>query len=127
MMSAITISNVSFSYSGNSVLTNINADIPYGKIYSLLGPSGAGKTTLLRLVLGRIKPSSGMISVLGNEPGENNRAIGYMPQDTALCMSFTVEQTLQYFSNIYKLSDKKFQERYLLLFFHNKDILCQFY
>lgn len=42
-MSAISLSNVAFSYSGTPVLNNINANIPYGQIYSLLGPSGAGK------------------------------------------------------------------------------------
>ncbi len=81
-MSAISLSNVAFSYSGTPVLNNINAVIPYGRIYSLLGPSGAGKTTLLRLVLGRIRPTAGRITVLGDEPGKNNRIIGYMPQDT---------------------------------------------
>ncbi|XP_017488688.1 PREDICTED: ABC transporter G family member 20-like, partial [Rhagoletis zephyria] len=75
-MSAISLSNVAFSYSGTPVLNNINAVIPYGRIYSLLGPSGAGKTTLLRLVLGRIRPTAGRITVLGDEPGKNNRIIG---------------------------------------------------
>lgn len=112
-MSAILINNVSFNYSGNQVLTDINADIPYGKIYCLLGPSGAGKTTLLRLILGRIKPCNGSIKVMGKEPGKNNRSIGYMPQDTALCMTFTVEQTLQYFANIYRLSSKTFWEKFV--------------
>ncbi|KAJ6216304.1 hypothetical protein RDWZM_007461 [Blomia tropicalis] len=112
-MSAISINNVSFNYSGNQVLTDINADIPYGKIYCLLGPSGAGKTTLLRLILGRIKPCNGSIKVMGKEPGKNNRSIGYMPQDTALCMTFTVEQTLQYFANIYRLSSKTFWEKFV--------------
>jgi len=110
-MSAVSLANVAFSYSGHQVLKEVSCDIPYGKIYSLLGPSGAGKTTLLRLVLRRIKPSFGSIKVLGEEPGKNNRVIGYMPQDTALCMSFSVGQTLQYFAHIYRLSDKKFKER----------------
>lgn len=110
-MSAISLVNVAFSYSDQQVLKDINADIPYGKIYSLLGPSGAGKTTLLRLVLGRIKPTAGSIEVLGQPAGLNNRLIGYMPQDTALCMSFSVGQTLQYFAHIYRLSARKFKER----------------
>src|SRR6218665_2981355 len=111
-MEAMNLTEVAFSYGGmNTVLNNINAHVPYGRIYSLLGPSGAGKTTLLRLILGRIKPTAGTISVLGGEHGTNNRVIGYMPQDTALCMSFTVGETLQYFSNIYRLSQRKAAER----------------
>ena len=117
-MSAISLVNVEFSYSNQQVLNHINANIPYGKIYSLLGPSGAGKTTLLRLVLGRIKPTAGRINVLGQDPGLNNRLIGYMPQDTALCMSFSVEQTLKYFANIYRLSARKFKKRLINSLFY---------
>lgn len=111
MSSAIELSNVKFYYSNKLILNDINLNVPYGKIYSLLGPSGAGKTTLLRVILGRIKYSSGLIKVLGGKPGENNRIIGYMPQDQALCKTFTVGQTLQYFANIYKLSQNEFLQR----------------
>lgn len=111
-MAAIRVQDVDFGFSaGQPVLKSINANIAYGRIYSLLGPSGAGKTTLLRLILGRIKPSTGNIEVLGDRAGRNNRLIGYMPQDTALCMTFTVQQTFQYFANIYKLSRSEFKER----------------
>jgi len=102
-MSAISITDVSFGYKAQSVLSHIYARIPERKIYGLLGPSGAGKTTVLRLILGRIKPQNGSISVLGDEPGVNNRLIGYMPQDTALCLTFTIQQTLIYFANIYRM------------------------
>ncbi|XP_054155255.1 methionine import ATP-binding protein MetN-like [Oppia nitens] len=114
-MTAIAVNDVCFGYKTQSILSQIYANIPESKIYGLLGPSGAGKTTLLRLILGRIKPHSGSITVLGSEPGINNPITGYMPQDTALCLSFTVNQTLIYFSNIYRMSQKKFHERKGLL------------
>jgi len=110
-MSAISVNNVSFKYNTQSVLANIYARIPEKKIYGLLGPSGAGKTTLLKLILGRVKVQSGTISVLGGNAGVNNSLIGYMPQDCALCLQLTVNQTLLYFANIYHLSSNKFKER----------------
>ena len=111
-MAAVQLSNVNFFYTKQRpILEDINLQVPYGKIYSLLGPSGAGKTTLLRLVLGRIKANSGQIRVLDSLPGQNNRIIGYMPQDQALCRTFTVEQTLQYFANLYRLTRKEFRLR----------------
>ena len=112
-MTAISVNDVSFGYGSNQILSHIYARIPQHKIYGLLGPSGAGKTSLLRLILGRIKPQSGSISVFGCEPGVNNPLTGYMPQDTALCLSFTVAQTLIYFGNIYRLSDKKYNQRFV--------------
>lgn len=118
-MNAVEISNVKFCYSQKVILDDINVKVPYGKIYSLLGPSGAGKTTLLRLILGRIKPSSGVITVLQDKPGVKNRLIGYMPQDQALCKTFTVRETLRYFANIFRLSSYEFKSRYRKLLQHS--------
>lgn len=43
------------------VLKGINLEIPYGKIYSIVGASGAGKTTLLQIMGTLSKPDSGEI------------------------------------------------------------------
>jgi ABC-2 type transport system ATP-binding protein len=40
-----------------------------GETYGLLGPNGAGKTTTLRMLLGLVRPTSGLIRVLGRPPG----------------------------------------------------------
>lgn len=39
--------------------------IQAGEVYGLLGPNGAGKTTTLRMLLGLVRPTSGLIRVLG--------------------------------------------------------------
>ena len=64
----ITISNLSFAYTGLNdenqlVLKNINLTIPRGKTLAIVGSSGSGKTTLLKLLLGFYQPKSGTISV----------------------------------------------------------------
>ena len=62
----ITISNLSFQYSGphsEDVLKNINMFIPEGKITAIVGTSGSGKTTLLKLLLGFYAISKGEIKV----------------------------------------------------------------
>jgi ABC-type multidrug transport system ATPase subunit len=40
-----------------------------GEIYGLLGPNGAGKTTTLRMLLGLVRPTAGLIRILGAPPG----------------------------------------------------------
>lgn len=47
------------------LLHNISLHIPAGKFIGLVGPSGAGKSTLLKLLLGFVKPDSGVIKVDG--------------------------------------------------------------
>ena len=44
----ITCRNVKLWYGNFQALLGVSADIPHGKITSLIGPSGCGKTTLLR-------------------------------------------------------------------------------
>lgn len=113
-MSAITVSNVNFKYNTQNVLDNICVNVNCGEIYALLGPSGGGKTTLLRLILGMIKIKSGYISVFGHRPGAANDRISYMPQNNALCLHFTVEQTFKYFMHIYRITFEEFSNRYFI-------------
>lgn len=49
------------------VLQDINLSIPPGQAVALIGHNGSGKSTLLRCCLHLIKPSSGKVSVLGQE------------------------------------------------------------
>jgi ATP-binding cassette subfamily B protein len=64
----ISIENVSFNYNGSEklVLNNLKIFIPKGKITAIVGASGSGKTTLLKLLLKFYEPTSGKISIEGN-------------------------------------------------------------
>jgi putative ABC transport system ATP-binding protein len=57
-------------YSGTEpyqVLQDINLDIQRGTIQLLMGPSGSGKTTLLSILAGILTPTTGSVSLLGQE------------------------------------------------------------
>lgn len=57
----IRLDNISKSFGEKLVLDRIYADIPAGKIFTIIGPSGQGKTTLLRLINLLDTPSKGQI------------------------------------------------------------------
>lgn len=60
----LAFSNVSFKYTENSnrfIISDVNFEIPQGKITAIVGASGSGKTTLLKLLLSFYYPQKGGI------------------------------------------------------------------
>ncbi len=55
---------------GVLALDGLDLWIEAGETYGLLGPNGAGKTTTLRMLLGLVRPTTGVIRVLGRSPGD---------------------------------------------------------
>jgi subfamily B ATP-binding cassette protein MsbA len=64
---AIQLKNLSFSYPGRRVLSDINLTIPKGKTIALVGPSGGGKSTLMDLIPRFIDADSGSVSIDGRD------------------------------------------------------------
>jgi ATP-binding cassette subfamily B protein len=65
----ITLEGVSFSYPGRGapVLSNIDLEIPAGKMVAIVGRSGSGKSTLAHLILGLHRPSAGRVLFDGHD------------------------------------------------------------
>lgn len=61
----IKLERVSKFFGDRLILDSIDAEIPSGKIFTIIGPSGQGKTTLLRLINLLDIPSSGDIFIDG--------------------------------------------------------------
>ena len=57
-----------------TVLHNMNLELEAGDYVSLMGPSGSGKSTLLNLIAGLDKPTSGSVSVCGQNLGKTSQS-----------------------------------------------------
>ncbi len=64
---ALKISSVTKSFGPLKVLTDVSITVERGERRLILGPNGAGKTTLFNVVAGAMKPSSGSISIDGED------------------------------------------------------------
>ena len=54
-------------FGGLAAVDNVDFRLHKGEIRALIGPNGAGKTTLVSLISGRLRPSSGTITFMGED------------------------------------------------------------
>ena len=84
-MALLTCSDVTFSYEGIPVLTDVNFALEAGSYLCIVGENGSGKSTLVKGLLHLKNPSTGSITTGdGLHPSE----IGYLPQQTAAQKDF---------------------------------------
>ncbi|MGA9228005.1 MAG: ABC transporter ATP-binding protein, partial [Mesobacillus sp.] len=87
---SIEFKDITFSYDENKLIfSNLNLQIPPGKMVALVGPSGAGKTTLFNLLQGFYQPQAGesLIDGLSTDEmtlSELRSSIAHVPQETFL-------------------------------------------
>lgn len=82
----IRLDHVGFRYAGNTGgLDDVSAIIPRGAFVVIVGPNGSGKSTLAQLMAGILQPSSGELTVNGQDmmsvpPGRRHELVLYVPQ-----------------------------------------------
>ncbi len=98
---------VTKSYGKNVALNNVSFSIPCGERYALLGPNGAGKSTTLRLLVGLLKPDSGLVKIGGYDPSnaEAKRVLGYLPEDATPYRTLSVRENLEYIAALRGVRD----------------------
>lgn len=77
---AIDVADMSVGYGGPPVLTDVDLAVRPGELVALVGANGAGKSTLLKVVVGLLRPSQGVVRVLGSDSRSAAQRIAYLPQ-----------------------------------------------
>lgn len=86
--SIIHLDDVSFRYNGHPVIEHASLHIQEKEFVWIVGPNGGGKSTLLRLLVGLLKPQSGVITLFGQKPEKVRTRVGYLPQNPSLDQDF---------------------------------------
>ncbi|WP_366937965.1 ATP-binding cassette domain-containing protein [Demequina sp.] len=84
---------------GTAAVESLDLRVRSGEVLALVGPSGCGKSTTLRMINRLVEPSGGVISVdgvdvMGQDPVELRRGIGYVIQHVGLFPHRTVSQNV---------------------------------
>lgn len=98
-MKKLTISELSYAYSGRTVLDHVSFEAGSGQVCALLGANGAGKSTLVRCINGLLKPQSGSVLWNGRDTGrltirKRARIYGYVPQSLPSGNGLSVMETV---------------------------------
>jgi len=73
----LTLSQLSKSFGGRTLFTDVALQINREDRIGLVGPNGAGKSTLFSLILGEASPDDGKVTL------EKNVTMGFLPQESA--------------------------------------------
>ena len=95
---------VNLAFDEKVILTDVSFTLLTGHTKIFLGASGAGKSTILKLILGLLKPDSGVIWVNGERVDQMTERemmrvradLGMVFQEGALFDSLTVEENVGY-------------------------------
>ncbi len=87
--------------------------IPEGSTFGLLGPNGAGKTTTIKAILNFIRIDQGRIRLFGEDHYHYKvrEKIGFLPEQPYFNLSLNALQTIRFYAQLFKLSEKETKER----------------
>lgn len=98
-MSTLRLTGVGVRIGTKEILTDANLEFCSGSVMIIIGPNGAGKSTLLSVASGVRKPSSGSVTLDGDDVTTmsvkelaGRRAV--MPQDSTVAFPFTVREVV---------------------------------
>ncbi len=107
----IEFSHLSKNFGAVHAVKDFNLTVRKGESFALLGPNGGGKSTILRALVGLHKPSSGRISIDGNDVTSNGfhkrNLVAYMPQRMTAPDHLTGREVLELFAKVRSVSNSR--------------------
>ena len=102
----IQVNHLSFSYTKQPFIQDMNFSVSEGEIFGFLGPSGAGKSTLQKILLGMLPGYRGSAIVDGTECKKHGsdfyESIGVDFEYSTLYEKLSAKENLLFFSSLYR-------------------------
>jgi ABC-2 type transport system ATP-binding protein len=112
---SISVNAVRKTFAANVALDNVSLEFQPGLMHGVIGAEGAGKTTLMRIMLGLMRPVDGSVSFYcGGKPiafEEIRPSVAYMPQQQSLYPDLSINEHLDFFRELYGISDDGYQQK----------------
>jgi len=111
----ISVKNIIKKYKEVIAVNDVSFDVFKGEIFGFLGPNGAGKSTTIKMLTTLLQPTSGELTLAGNnvthEQDAARKVFGIVFQDPSLDGELTALENLQLHAVLYKLNKKDAAKR----------------
>lgn len=91
---------------GRIIYDNLSFDVPKGRILGLLGKNGTGKTTTINILMGYLRPQSGVCKIFGEDITKMSAAtrerIALLLEGHVQYAFMTIGQIERFYSQFYK-------------------------
>ncbi len=98
-----------------TAVNKLNLKVQKNTIHGFLGPNGAGKTTTIKILVGLLKPTSGLVKVLGEEvradDADSRLGIGYMSELPKFPKHLKGSELLDIYGRMYGMTEQQRTEQ----------------
>jgi ABC-2 type transport system ATP-binding protein len=114
----IHVQHLTKAYGAFKAVDDLSFTVAPGEVVGLIGPNGAGKTSTLRCIVGIHAPTSGAVTVGGDDivtrPVDAKRRLAFMADEPQLFEYLTVMEHLRLTARLYRVGDVEGRAKSLL-------------
>lgn len=100
----VDVVDLSKNYANKPVLNQVSFGLSKGQVLGIIGPNGSGKTTLLNIIMGMMRPLSGIVRIA------DSVRIGMSVSRKGFFDDMSVEKNLMLFARLHNISEKAVRE-----------------
>ncbi|MEW6364565.1 MAG: ABC transporter ATP-binding protein [Acidobacteriota bacterium] len=107
-MSALVVQNLTKIYRSGFIprrrqaLKDVSFEVARGEVFGFLGPNGAGKTTTLKVIVGLLRPTSGVVTIFGLRAGtiQARSKLGFLPENPYFYQFLNADEFLRFYADL---------------------------
>lgn len=102
---AVETENLSRQFGDKTAVSDLNLQVAEGEFFGFLGPNGAGKSTTINMLVGLLRPTTGIAKIDGidiwQNPLDAKRRLGVLPEGMQLYQRLTAREFIQFSGTMY--------------------------
>lgn len=111
----IQISELTRKFGPFTAVNKVSFDVKPGEVLGFLGPNGAGKSTTMKMITGFLTPTTGEVSVMGQDVTKNpldaQKQMGYLPEGAPSYGDMSVLNFLRFIGKVRGFKGDELEQR----------------